>query len=55
MESKKNDNYHDKQNIQNIQKMRDVLDTLPGFCKQFCRGITDYTSTMTRLAYAYAV
>lgn len=55
MESKKNDNYHDKQNIQNIQKMRDVLDTLPGFCKQFFRGITDYTSTRTRLAYAYDV
>lgn len=51
----KNDNYHDEQNKQNILKLRKVLDTLPGFCKQFFRGIEEYTSTRTRLAYAYDI
>lgn len=34
-------------------KLREVLTTLPPFCKDFFRGITEYTSTRTRLAYAY--
>lgn len=53
MASKKTDNYHDEQNKQNILKMRAVLDTLPPFCKTYFRGIEEYTSTRTRLAYAY--
>lgn len=48
-------NYHDEQNKQNILKMRAVLDTLPPFCKVFFRGIEEYTSTRTRLAYAYDI
>lgn len=52
---KKTDNYHDEQNKQNILKLRAVLDTLPGFCRTFFRGIEDYTSTRTRLAYAYDI
>ena len=55
MDSKNNNNYHDQQNINNIQKMRAVLATLPPFCKQFFRGITEYTSARTRLAYAYDI
>ena len=46
-------NYHDEQNMQNILKMRAVLETLPSFCKTFFRGIEDYTSVRTRLGYAY--
>lgn len=46
-------NYHDEQNRQNILKMRAVLDTLPSFCRTFFRGIEEYTSARTRLAYAY--
>ena len=46
-------NYHDEQTKQNILKMRAVLETLPPFCKTFFRGIEDYTSARTRLAYAY--
>ena len=46
-------NYHDEQNMQNILKMRAVLETLPPFCKTFFRGIEEYTSARTRLAYAY--
>ena len=48
-------NYHDEQNKQNILKMRNVLTTLPSFCKQFFLGIEEYTSTRTRLAYAYDI
>ena len=51
----KNENYHDEQNKQNILKLRTVLDTLPAFCKNFFRGIEEYTSTRTRLAYAYDI
>lgn len=51
----KSDNYHDEQNKQNILKMRAVLDTLPSFCRTFFRGIEDYTSSRTRLAYAYDI
>ncbi len=48
-------NYHDEQNKLNIMKMRAVLDTLPPFCRTFFRGIEDYTSARTRLAYAYDI
>lgn len=51
----KEENYHDEQNKNNILKLRNVLDTLPGFCKDFFRGIEPYTSTRTRLAYAYDI
>lgn len=51
----KNENYHDEQNKRNIIKMRAVLATLPPFCKSFFRGIEEYTSTRTRLAYAYDI
>ena len=46
-------NYHDEQNNLNTIKMRQVVSTLPSFCKQFFRGIQEYTSSRTRLAYAY--
>ena len=48
-------NYHDAQNRQNILKMRAVVDTLPSFCKTFFKGIEEYTSARTRLAYAYDI
>lgn len=51
MESKKN--YHDEQNKLNTLRMRNVLEELPSFCKQFFRGIENNTSSRTRLAYAY--
>lgn len=49
----KTKNYHDEQNNLNTLKMREVVAALPSFCKQFFRGIQDYTSSRTRLAYAY--
>lgn len=53
MENSKN--YHDEQNNLNTLKMREVVATLPAFCKQFFRGIQEYTSSRTRLAYAYDI
>lgn len=46
-------NYHEEQKKQNILKMREILETLPHFCKDYFRGIEHYTSARTRLAYAY--
>lgn len=46
-------NYHDEQTKSNIIKMRAVMETLPSFCRDFFRGIEEYTSARTRLAYAY--
>ena len=51
MENSKN--YHDEQNNLNTLRMREIASTLPSFCKQFFWGIQEYTSSRTRLAYAY--
>ena len=45
--------YYEEQDKKNIEKIRSVLQELPSFCKQYFHDITDYTSTRTRLAYAY--
>lgn len=45
--------YHDKKNADNMVKLREIITTLPGFCRDFFLGIKDTTSTRTRLAYAY--
>ena len=46
-------NYHDKKNAENMVKLREIMKTLPPFCREFFLGIKDTTSTRTRLAYAY--
>jgi site-specific recombinase XerD len=46
-------NYHDQVNIDNATKLRTLLASLPGFCKDFFRGIEPTTSSRTRIAYAY--
>ena len=51
----KTKNYHDEQNNLNTLKMREVLTTLPSFCKSFFRGVADSTSARTKLAYAYDI
>ena len=45
-------NYHDKVNKENIIKLRELLDTLPSFCKMYFRGMNDTISSRTKLAYA---
>ena len=48
-------NYHEQENKKNILRMREVLSTLPPFCKQFFRGMENQISARTRLAYAYDI
>lgn len=52
---KNNINYHDELNKKNILHLRELLSTLPPFCAQFFRGIQEYTSSRTRIAYAYDI
>ena len=50
---KNNTNYHEELNKKNIVHLRELLDTLPPFCSQYFRGMQEYTSSRTRIAYAY--
>lgn len=45
--------YYENVNVSNEVKLRNVLETLPPFCKQFFIGIEPTTASRTRLAYAY--
>ena len=47
------ESYSEQIDQKNILKLRELLATLPPFCKQFFRGIQDTTSSRTRIAYAY--
>ena len=49
----KTEKYNEEQDRENTLKMREVLKTLPGFTRQFFRGIEPNTLPRTRLAYAY--
>lgn len=54
MQNKNGDEkYYNEQDKINILRMREILEDLPGFCRQFFRGIEPTTSTRTRLGYAY--
>ena len=46
-------NYHDEINKQNIKKLREIMATLPPFCKQFFRGVDNIYGSRTKIAYAY--
>ena len=52
-EKSMSETYNDQINHKNILKLRELLSTLPPFCKDFFRSITDTTSSRTRIAYAY--
>lgn len=47
--------YHDEINKKTILRLRELLNTLPSFCSQYFRGIQEYTSSRTRVAYAYDI
>lgn len=49
----KNNNYHDELNKKNVRKLRELLDTLPSFCKMYFRGMNDTIGSRTKIAYAY--
>ncbi|MGN1313568.1 MAG: tyrosine-type recombinase/integrase [Lachnospiraceae bacterium] len=46
-------NYHDELNKDNIRKLRDMLDKLPPFCRQFFRAKDNLYGSRTKIAYAY--
>ena len=45
--------YHEDINIKNELHLRELLASLPPFCKQFFIGIEATTASRTRIAYAY--
>lgn len=47
--------YQEQVNRENVQKLREVLKTLPPFAKDFFRAIEPTTSTRTRISYAYDI
>ena len=49
----KQQNYHDELSKKNIEKLRELLTTLPSFCKMYFRGMNDVISARTKIAYAY--
>ena len=53
MADRNNMNYHDQKNADNMLKLRELMKTLPSFCRDFFLGIKDTTGTRTRVAYAY--
>ena len=50
---RQNESYSQQQDIKNTLKMREIMSTLPSFCRDFFRGIAENTEARTRLAYAY--
>ena len=51
----KDNRYYSEQDKLNIARTREILETLPRFCRQYIRGIEENTSTRTRLAYIYDI
>lgn len=47
------ENYHEKINHKNTQRLRELQAELPAFVFEFFRGIEPTTSSRTRIAYAY--
>lgn len=45
--------YHEQKDIENINRLRELIRELPPFCADFFRGIEPRTSSRTRIAYAY--
>ena len=47
--------YHEQTDVENTLRLRDVLKTLPPFCRDFFRAIEPRTTTNTRISYAYDI
>lgn len=45
--------YSKKTTMENTIRLREILKTLPSFCKEYFRGIEPSTSAKTRINYAY--
>ncbi|MBE5935526.1 MAG: integrase [Lachnospiraceae bacterium] len=48
-------NYHEQKKIEYTEKLRDVLSTMPSFCKDYFRAIDQTSSAKTKLSYAYDI
>lgn len=49
----KRENYYTQRNIENIDKISELLTELPPFCEDYFLGVESRTSCQTRLKYAY--
>lgn len=47
--------YHTQRDRENIMKLREVLQTLPSFCRDYFRAVEPTTTTQTRISYAYDI
>nr|WP_295301418.1 tyrosine-type recombinase/integrase [uncultured Blautia sp.] len=47
--------YHEQKDVENILRLREVLTTLPSFCRDYFRAIDTTTTTKTRISYAYDI
>ena len=47
--------YHEENKIKQTLKLREILSTMPPFCKDYFRGIEPTTTTKTRISYAYDI
>lgn len=45
--------YYEQIDIENTKKLRELMDTLPLFTREFFRGVEPDTASRTRIAYAY--
>lgn len=51
----KKQTYHEHTDIENTLRLRQVLTTLPPFCRDYFRAIDATTTTKTRISYAYDI
>ena len=51
--SEKRITYHEQRDIQNTLKLREVLQSLPSFARDYFRASSTTTSANTRIKYAY--
>ena len=47
--------YHEQKDVENILRLREVLTTLPPFCRDYFRAMDTTTTTKTRISYAYDI
>ena len=47
--------FHEQTDIQNTLRLREVLNTLPPFCRDYFRAMDATTTTRTRISYAYDI
>lgn len=55
MAAKNRVTYHEENINANTLKLREVLDTMPRFSKDFFRAIEPNTSAKTRISYVYDI